>query len=244
MNDDFFKRILKGPPHNIQSSVQFINPMDRLFADDYKPAEKVLEELEENSSEPDFNITICHVCGAEIGSRHYWYYLKHIDDGARSVVICCVPHLRQFVDQNEADYFEIIEYSRCSAYHICMDLGNLRGRCQRSESLTITEHLMAPRVQLFCEPAQAGIVMAAHKTSRILDEFSDTTTRQFTTTYRLTILVIILTIINTFIAIKPILEKAPKGDPSGTGDQPHYVHYVNQTKLPSTRNGRRWNLSL
>lgn len=171
-------------------------------------AREVVNELslveDEEENDPDFDSARCTVCGSGITSLSYWYYLKNTACDSNSKVACCVSHLQELVDRNDCRQYEIVEYTRCSAYSACRDLDNIRRKCEQSESLTVRPFI-APKSGVFCEPGEAGMIMAAHKSMQILDRFSGSTSAQFAVTYRLTMLVIILTLINTVIAGAPLL---------------------------------------
>lgn len=177
-----------------------------------KSVDDIIEE-EQGDDESDFTDDHCEICGKEIESLYSWYNLKHEYNRSKSTSVCSIKCLDAFREQYSADDYEIIEHYRCSAYFECEEIENLRGKCERIENKSYRDLSTFPMVN-FCEPAQAGIILATHKLTGVLKDFSKQTekqylsnkemmeqganesTKQFKITTWMTILVIILTVVN------------------------------------------------
>ncbi len=175
--------------------------------------EDIIEEEQDDDDDMDFTADYCKICGVEIENLYSWYNLKHECDISKSVSVCSIKCLDAFREQYDADYYEIIEHDRCSAYFECEEIGNLRGKCERIENKSYKE-LSTSLLYNFCESAQAGIILSTHKLIEVLKDFSSQTeqqyqsnkemmeqgakesAKQFKVTTWMTILVIVLTIVN------------------------------------------------
>lgn len=118
---------------------------------------KILDEGKEEFERPDFSEWRCVVCNNTIEDGYFWYYLRHQRDTKKSFVTCCNECLDEFVRTNYCDEYEIYEYTRCSAYFKCKDIGNLRNMCESVENKTYQS--VIPFISSnHCEPAQAGVI--------------------------------------------------------------------------------------
>ena len=181
-------------------------------------SKEIMSDLHKNKESIDFDKKNCDKCNSKIDGSFNWFYLisKSIN---KNLVICCYDCLKNLYNENGTlDDYEIYQYSRCTAYYKCKELGNLRDKCQISENLSYTNTLSPLSSFNFCETAQAGIILASYKQYEIMNKFSKETnhnlasfnsmlkqfdiesSKQFKINLRLTILVIILTVVNLVIA--------------------------------------------
>lgn len=185
-----------------------------------KSVDDIIEE-EQDDDDNDFTAEYCKTCGKKMENLYSWYNLIHEYNRSKSDSVCSIKCLDAFREQYNADDYEIIEHYRCSAYFECEEIENLRGKCERIENKSYRD-LSTFSMSNFCEPAQAGIILATHKLTGALKDFSKQTgeqylsnkemmeqgakesAKQFKITTWMTILVIILTVINlvpTFLNI-------------------------------------------
>lgn len=167
------------------------------FQPEIKTHEEIIEEELEYSKEPDFEKMNCKHCNSKVNNNFLWYYLKHLENEDKSIVLCSFDCLKEYSEFNNYKMYEyeIVEYTRCSAYFKCKEIGNLRYKCENKKSLTVKERFQ-PIITNFCEPGQAGIILATYRIHQILNEFAKEGEKQFKITMWMTILVIVLTIIN------------------------------------------------
>ncbi|PXV62163.1 hypothetical protein [Halanaerobium congolense] len=182
---------------------EYNKPSNKPFDDVLSEKTKEIEEKYQNKFVVDDN-TKCEICQQEIEGNFNWYHIVDKRDSKNSKVICSLYCLKEFGENFEGDInkYNIIEKSRCSAYYKCRDISNLRKMCERTETLTEPKSALISNIHNFCEPAQAGTVLATHKISQILDDFSEESNKQFRITKWMTILVIILTALNLVPIIK------------------------------------------
>jgi len=195
----------------------------------YHTPEEVLEDANDKNDDfeyPDFSTQNCVICGAPIDKTFSWYYLVGEKGEFQNVSICSCNCLDTIVKELNNDNYEIYEFSRCTAYYKCEEIENLRNKCEKIENKTyksISPFLLSS----FCEPAQAGSILSTHKLMEVLSEFSNQTekqflankemmettekasSKQFKITMWMTILVIILTILNTGLAAFSIFVNMP-----------------------------------
>lgn len=224
---------LKAPSYtNYAKNMGIMNGIE------HKSPKEIIEE-EEGQDNLKIQNYHCKMCNSNVNAdKYFWYYLKHMEDENKSFVLCGLNCLKAYYDKNpnEIMQYEIIEYTRCTAYYKCKKLGNLRGKCQRHENLTV-KNLFSINLINFCDPAQAGVILSTYKMNEILNNFSEENQRQakesnevlkasasqnrqqfqesvkmlkqsseeskkqFRITSIMTILTIILTVVNIFIAI-------------------------------------------
>lgn len=180
LNTDIIKQAKKLK--KMKSSIQASNPVfhgynliKNINEPEYKDALEVIEAHEAEANKlVAFEGAKCNICGTNIDSIYYWYYLKHSKNESKSVSLCCLECLKKYKEANlnEINNFEVFEYSRCTAYYKCKDLDNLRAKCQRSKNLTSKDNLI-PNLINFCESSQSGVILATHKMNEILKEFSE-----------------------------------------------------------------------
>lgn len=181
----------------------------------YVSPEEIIEEDTKEYKRPDFENMTCKKCSQNLKNCFSWYYLKNNISTRNSYAACCIECLEKVITEHNNDVFEIFEYSRCSAYFKCEELDNLRKKCERVENRTYIG-LLDISIHNFCEPAQAGIIIATHNFTKVLHEFSEESKinylksydlmnqsgeeskKQFRITTWMTILVIILTLINMY----------------------------------------------
>ncbi len=193
----------------VPKSYEMFNPNRK----EYHSPEEILEEDKEEFERPDFSEWTCKTCNDSIGESYFWYYLRHETDECKSIVTCSKECLDEFVNNHNCSDYEIYEYSRCSAYFKCKEIGNLRNMCETVENKTYRS--IIPMVSInHCQPAQAGVILSTHKLTEVLMDFSKQTeeqflsnkkmmkqsakesSKQFKITTWMTVLVIILTIVN------------------------------------------------
>lgn len=178
-----------------------------------RSVEDIIEEEQKDDDTQDVTADKCKSCGVEIEGLYSWYNLKHELDADKSTSVCSIECLDDFREKEILDQYEIMEHNRCSAYFECRDIGNLRRMCERVSNKSYRDISLISLTN-FCEPAQAGIILATHKISHVLKDFSEQaeeqylnnknmmeqagreSTKQFWITTWMTVLVIILTIIN------------------------------------------------
>lgn len=143
-----------------------------------KSIDLIIEE-ESEEDEDDFPLPHqCQVCGEETDDLYSWYHLKHETDPDKSVAICSISCLDTFHSDHDTDDYIIIEHNRCSTYFECEEIGNLRRMCERTENKS-HKNLSVTLSKNFCDPAQAGIILATHKLKDVLTDFSGQTEKQY-----------------------------------------------------------------
>lgn len=217
MKSDKFKGILDGLG-KIKINVPKIEPiipnnMLDPTRKEYHSPEEILEEDEDEFERPDFSEWKCKICGKFIEEGYFWYYLRYERNVSKSIATCSKECLDKLVKNYNCSEYEIYEYSRCSAYFKCEEIGNLRNMCETVENKTY-QSIFSISTYNHCEPAQAGVILSTHKLTDTLVDFSKQTeeqflynkemmeksaresSKQFRITTWMTILVIILTIAN------------------------------------------------
>jgi len=194
-------------------------PYSSMFQSKSIGTDEVIEKLDNEDKELTFyDERSCGICKNSIKESFRWYNLipKSKDE---NIVICSYDCLKKFFDSEDilCEDYEIIEHSRCAAYFKCKEMGNLRNKCEDVKNLNIIEPLQMPIIN-HCESAQAGIILATHRTYEVIGEFSQKTNeklgefnsfikafssesrKQYRNTFIMTLLVIILTFVNIGIA--------------------------------------------
>lgn len=146
-----------------------------LLEPEYIDPEKVIYNVEEeHQHSPNFDSCYCKICNQSINGTYSWYYLCHIENKEKSFVLCSLACLKKYYDKNPSGIieYEIIDYSRCSAYYKCKELDNLRDKCQQHENLTMV-NILDKKIINFCESAQAGVILSTYKMNEILKDFSN-----------------------------------------------------------------------
>lgn len=200
---------------------KLVNPIENLNLYNEREVEssKIMFDLNKDRECIDFDIRSCDMCNSNIEGTFNWFHLISKYNN-KDLVICCYECLSELYTDNNGtlDEYEIYEYSRCTAYYKCKEIGNLRDKCQTGENLSYTSILGSISPVNFCETAQAGIILASHKQYEVMDKFSNETSdkltlfdsmlkqfniessRQFKINLTLTVLVIILTVVNLIVA--------------------------------------------
>ena len=134
---------------------------------------------------------ICNFCKKELDDGEFFSLIKYRDpENLKGMEIrddfCNERCINKFKDLDETDYedYDIYRVSRCVAYNDCLNLNNLRNKCEdielaKPKPATITRsplgitnfHIPMPKMSFFCNPAEAGIVMASVKLMNLLDNF-------------------------------------------------------------------------
>lgn len=179
----------------------------------YHSPEEILDEDSDEFERPDFSSWKCKICEESIEDGYFWYYIRHDRDESKSVAVCSKECLDKLLKKGNFQNYEIYEYSRCTAYYKCEEIGNLRGICELVENKTYQSIFKLNAVN-HCQPAQAGTILSTHKLTETLTDFSKQTeqqylsnkeimeqgakesAKQFKITTWMTILVIILTVVN------------------------------------------------
>ena len=179
----------------------------------YHSPEDILDEDCDDFERPDFSNWQCEICGEPIEEGYFWYYLRYERDESKSIAVCSKECLDKLIKNGNYQDYEIYEYSRCTAYYKCEEIGNLRGICETVENKTYQSIMPLISVN-HCQPAQAGTILSTHKLTEVLQNFSKQTeeqylsnkemmdkgaeesSKQFKIASWMSILVIILTIVN------------------------------------------------
>jgi len=214
--DDKFKNLLGGLGKFTIPNIEPVTPTYEMLDPNrkkYHSPEEILDEDSDEFDRPDFSNWECKICGEQIEEGYFWYYLRHGRDESKSIAVCSNECLDKLIKSGNYDSYEIYEYSRCTAYHKCEEIGNLRGMCETVENKTYRS--IIPIISRnHCEPAQAGTILSTHKLTEVLKDFSKQTeqqylsnkemieqgtkesAKQFRITTWMTVLVIILTVVN------------------------------------------------
>lgn len=204
-------------PLNITPAYEMLNPNRK----EYHSPEEILDEDSDEFERPEFSNWKCKICEELIEDGYFWYYLRYERDESKSVAVCSKECLDKLLKNGNYQNHEIYEYSRCTAYYKCEEIGNLRGICELVENKTYQAIFKLNAVN-HCQPAQAGTILSTHKLTETLRDFSKQTeeqhlsnkemmeqgakesAKQFKITTWMTVLVIILTVVNlipTFLNI-------------------------------------------
>jgi hypothetical protein len=202
---DFFKGVLNQKPIIAEPSYKNFSTIQK------KSFEEVLDEETELDIIFQFDVAKCYICKSPIANLFHWYHFENYGTPTNPIVVCSPDCLREIENHHEIDKdnTEIVEYSRCTAYFKCRELDNLRNKCERKESLITKDYskLLVGSTSMFCDPAQAGIIMSTYKMNEVLEKFSHESDRQFKINFSMTILVIVLTIVNLVVAIRGTMNK-------------------------------------
>ncbi len=167
-----------------------------------KKVSEAIEELESFHDKESNNYPKdCVVCKKNIEDSYNWFVLTDESNG-KGFTVCDLNCLKKFSKRKIKNEYKLVEYSRCAAYFRCEEIDNLRGKCLRKSELSKTGDLTIYNPVNFCEPSEAGIILASCKIDKTLNEFSKESKKQYRITTWMTLLVIILTIFNLYIAIK------------------------------------------
>ncbi|MDP3058045.1 MAG: hypothetical protein Q8N36_01080 [bacterium] len=216
MDNDKFKNILGNLGQFVIPNINPITPDYNMLdpnRTEYHSPEEILDEDSAEFERPDFSHWKCKICGEPIEKGYFWYYLRSERDESKSISVCSKECLDKLLKNGNYQNHEIYEYSRCTAYYKCAEIGNLRGICELVENKT-NQSIFKLSVMNHCQPAQAGTILSTHKLTEVLRDFSKQTeqqylsnkemieqgakesAKQFKITIYMTILVIILTIVN------------------------------------------------
>jgi hypothetical protein len=164
------------------------------------------------------SIDVCEICNKNINNHMFFSLRKyeevqvgnHLEDKLIECDnFCSDSCLKEFSDKHEEtiEEYELYEVRRCSSYYDCLDLGNIRGICEKQERLDYEHGLLSPKLYNFCEPADAGIIKASINIKKQLDEGSKQNAFHFKLTAAMTVLVILLTIFNTYLILETNYEQ-------------------------------------
>jgi len=164
------------------------------------------------------------------------------EESKRVEKICSIDCLKEFKELHSQNTINYKEVSRCTAYYKCLEIGNLRKKCEYSKNINGNQFNDPPI--LFCDSADAGIILSTHKMIEVLDkferksdendknqisflneiketseknsnkllifleDFKKAAEKQAKTTFGLTLLIILLTIINIIGAFIPVIYKS------------------------------------
>lgn len=216
MDNDKLKNLLGGLCQFAIPKIKPVMPSYDAFnpnRKEYHSPEEILGEDSDEFERPDFSNWKCKLCEEPIEEGYFWYYLRHERDETKSIAVCSKECLDKVIKSGNYQNHEIYEYSRCTAYHKCEQLGNLRGMCESVENKTY-QSIIPLISRNHCQPAQAGTILSTHKLTEVLKDFSKQTeqqylsnkemmeqgakesAKQFKITTWMTVLVIILTIVN------------------------------------------------
>jgi hypothetical protein len=181
-----------------------------------KSLKKVIEDLNENAVYANSEDT-CATCTKKINGHTFYSLRKYeeIEGSSEDNLIecndfCSGSCLEAFSDKHEEtiEEYDLYEVRRCSCYYDCLDLENIRGICEREKRLDY-ESILFPSIPLhnFCEPADAGIIKASINIKKQLDEGSKQNSFHFKLTATMTVLVILLTIFNTYLILETNYEQ-------------------------------------
>lgn len=167
----------------------------------------VIEEINDKEKSDNHELDDnCVICNKKINNHIFHSLRKYdfLDDGdelSECKNFCSGNCLKIFseVDEKIVEEYEIYEMWRCTSYYDCRELGNLRKICERMERLDYeSNNYIAPQRKNFCEPANAGIIKASINIKKQLDESSKQNSYHFKLTVVMTVLVILLTVLNTY----------------------------------------------
>lgn len=166
------------------------------------------------------NADYCIKCDQPI--KNYKFYSLRTDDNGtiegrskglkEPLYFCSGTCLDDFQEQNDnVKEYQLYEITRCSSYYDCLKINNLRPMCTEEQRLDYEPEsfslLSNFKTMNFCKPADAGIIKVSlniHKqleeSAKQIEESAKHNLSHFKITACMTVLVIILTIINTWIA--------------------------------------------
>ena len=138
------------------ASFQPINPFYKS-----KTTEDALEEecsYDEDSFDIDNNN--CEICRNTI--KNGGYVLQN-STNEKDFYFCSSKCINDFKNKGyEINDYELYEISRCASYQCCLELGNLRRRCEKTKSLTNINIIESLKHVNFCEPSTAGQIQASY----------------------------------------------------------------------------------
>lgn len=176
----------------------------------------------------------CNFCKNELYEGEFFSLIKYRDPEKLEGMeirddFCNEECINKFKELGENDYtgYHIYRISRCAAYNDCLNLNNLRNKCEdielgKPKPATITRspilgipdvHIPMPKMRFFCNPAEAGIVMATAKLMNLLDKFdkkyqesSNEMLEHSKNMNRLTKLILLFTLVNLVFLIVSIFK--------------------------------------
>jgi hypothetical protein len=190
---------------NIPSMLGSLSPYPRRKSTE----EKIDEILAKHSDEVAEYDNKCFQCKRKIDGQFSFFYLKKHEEREdesilKKVLTFCSPDcLEEFKKTNDVEEFDTaVEASRCSCYYECSKLGNLRNMCEREDEVKDNNAFMLLTTpKIFCKPGDASIIKSNIKINETLQKFAKESNKQFDITRKMTILVIVLTIVNLFFFI-------------------------------------------
>ena len=198
----------------ITSSIRHI-PSNILSIPSFEGKHKSVQtEIEKLVNKEKNNISTyaekCSVCNKSIKNFQYWSLRKLDYDELKEPKLiecnnfCSTKCLDEFKKNNsdKLEKYEFYEINRCSCYYDCKELNNLRYMCEKEKILNYEPGAFFCNIQPknFCEPANASIIKASINIHKEVKNLKKETTFQFKLTAAMTILVIILTLANIWIA--------------------------------------------
>lgn len=90
----------------------------------YHSPEDILDEDSGEFEHPEFSNWQCRICEEPIEEGYFWYYLRNEGDEAKSLAVCSKECLDRLIKNGDYHSYEIYEYSRCTAYFKCEEIGN------------------------------------------------------------------------------------------------------------------------
>lgn len=147
---------------------------------------------------------MCDSCKKKI-KIHTLFALRKYDSEheiSDEKLFCSKNCLDTFSEDGYEDY-EQEELSRCASYYDCQKLDNLRGLCEKSESIEDNSSYLFPIISPinFCKPAEAGIIKSTIKLYEQAEKSSKQMNIQFIITLFLTVVIVLLTIFNIVLIV-------------------------------------------
>ena len=150
---------MKGVFGNIPKIPKMISiqPMDS-----FHKSKSTDEALEEESDCRDERFKIdehhCEICDSTLVGGAY--ILINME---KTLYFCSTNCINQFKKNgNNLNNFGLFEVSRCASFKCCLELGNLRRKCEKTKSLTNIDLLSSLSGINFCDPAVAGQIQASY----------------------------------------------------------------------------------
>lgn len=184
------------------SSVQPIKPVN-LLRKSRTTEEALKEECSYDEVRFDIDNNNCEICGKKIEGGGY--VLQRTEEN-ETFYFCSPECISNFNSKGfPVNTFQLLKISRCASYHCCLELGNLRRLCEKTESLTDINHLDNLNRINFCEPAIAGQIQASYAIYKHLQKVDEENEKLSVENTKLNKRTQCLTIISTIMAVLTII---------------------------------------
>ena len=165
--------------------------------------EALKDECNYHKERFDIDNNNCEICEKKINDGGY--VLQRTEDN-KNFYFCSSECINIFKSKGHpVNTFQLYKVSRCASYRCCLELGNLRRLCEKTESLTDINLLDNLNRINFCEPAVAGQIQASYAIYKHLQRVDEENEKLSIENTNLNKRTQCLTIISTIMAVLTII---------------------------------------